>query len=706
MSDKESQKDEICALQSIFNEEELQTHEENGLLEGHFHAYIELPNEFKVIFRDLRQEDSSFQEFLVKHLPPVSLHFSLPHDYPSHSPPTYRLSCQWLQNNKIMLLRKKLDEIWKENEGTEVIFLWTQFLKEETLKYLQIIDTLDVSFLETAHLKHEEFKQAKRLRHMQAQQKKRDETCDNSKVNALVNDSNQSTAQPDVDCHSRRKYRGRPRWGKREKFVVTQDQQKTDGINGEGNGHKKTEVMSARTVYDNTGNAKVVFSNNRRGTYRQPRSYYRGNYRKGNNYNHCKSTGNKVTSTGDSECNSKSDFTKSSEKIVLNSKDQGKDNKNCESSLQCDNKVGQHCSNSNEKITVGNSSQDSGAESQKVSQNETVSDGAVKVSTSEDDKKDGERQLDQPDSSANRRHAGRSRMSLVQLLKEFNEARQRTEFSRNFYTCKICFQDKQGSQCTSFEVCGHVFCKSCVAEYFEVRIKDGSVHSICCPEEKCTSEAMPGQIRELVSAELFSRYDAVLLSALLDTMEDVLYCPRPVCQYPVAVEPGEKMATCPSCAYAFCILCKMVYHGIEPCRFRAHEKRRIVEEYSNASEERKLQMEQRYGKKQLQALVDTSLSENWLFNNSKKCPNCNAAIEKSDGCNKMVCWKCNTFFCWLCEGRLDPQTPYQHFNNPASKCYNLLFHGVPLSDDEDEEWWGAPPGGYLENDDDDDDDDD
>lgn len=38
-------------------------------------------------------------------------------------------------------------------------------------------------------------------------------------------------------------------------------------------------------------------------------------------------------------------------------------------------------------------------------------------------------------------------------------------------------------------------------------------------------------------------------------------------------------------------------------------------------------MEQRYGKKQLQTLVDTSLSENWLFNNSKKCPNCNAAIE-------------------------------------------------------------------------------
>jgi hypothetical protein len=34
----------------------------------------------------------------------------------------------------------------------------------------------------------------------------------------------------------------------------------------------------------------------------------------------------------------------------------------------------------------------------------------------------------------------RPRVSVVRLLKEYNEARQRTEFNRNIYTCKICFQ--------------------------------------------------------------------------------------------------------------------------------------------------------------------------------------------------------------------------------------------------------------------------
>ena len=33
-----------------------------------------------------------------------------------------------------------------------------------------------------------------------------------------------------------------------------------------------------------------------------------------------------------------------------------------------------------------------------------------------------------------------------------------------------------------------MFCKSCMAEYFEVRIKDVSGKDICCPEDNCTSE--------------------------------------------------------------------------------------------------------------------------------------------------------------------------------------------------------------------------
>lgn len=35
----------------------------------------------------------------------------------------------------------------------------------------------------------------------------------------------------------------------------------------------------------------------------------------------------------------------------------------------------------------------------------------------------------------------------------------------------------------------------------------------------------------------------------------------------------------------------------------------------------------RYGKKQLQILVENSMSEDWISTNSQTCPNCSAAIE-------------------------------------------------------------------------------
>lgn len=76
------------------------------------------------------------------------------------------------------------------------------------------------------------------------------------------------------------------------------------------------------------------------------------------------------------------------------------------------------------------------------------------------------------------------------------------------------------------------------------------------------------QVREVVGPEQFAKYDDLLLTTTLQTMTDITTCPRPACQYPVSREPDEKMATCPSCKYVFCIFCRMVYHGVEACRFR------------------------------------------------------------------------------------------------------------------------------------------
>jgi E3 ubiquitin-protein ligase RNF14 len=82
----------------------------------------------------------------------------------------------------------------------------------------------------------------------------------------------------------------------------------------------------------------------------------------------------------------------------------------------------------------------------------------------------------------------------IQILIDYNEKRKQIEFKKNFYTCNICFTDKSGEHCTQFLPCTHTFCKDCIRSYFEVKIKEGSVQNICCPEEQCKFEATPGQV--------------------------------------------------------------------------------------------------------------------------------------------------------------------------------------------------------------------
>ncbi|KAG7203800.1 hypothetical protein KM043_013817 [Ampulex compressa] len=208
-----------------------------------------------------------------------------------------------------------------------------------------------------------------------------------------------------------------------------------------------------------------------------------------------------------------------------------------------------------------------------------------------------------------------------------------------------------------------------------LRIKDGNVQTITCPEDKCTSEALPGQVRDLVNEELFTKYDSILLSTMLET-GNVVYCPRRSCQYPVSIENNEELATCPACEYAFCIYCKTLYHGIEPCKVNSVEKKQLVLAYQEASSEEKLLMQQRYGKKTLQMLTENFMSEHWINDNTKTCPRCNIAIQKSEGCNKMTCWRCDTFFCWLCGTVLQHKNPYSHYNTPYSECTGKLYHGI------------------------------
>ncbi|CAF1011351.1 unnamed protein product [Rotaria sordida] len=253
--------------------------------------------------------------------------------------------------------------------------------------------------------------------------------------------------------------------------------------------------------------------------------------------------------------------------------------------------------------------------------------------------------------------------------------------SRTIITCPICLNDVGGNDCFLCYSCSGTACKSCIKTYLETIIHLGQVKSITCPiNPSCNIELTPAQIASSVNKETFHRYDRLLFQLTIDSMDDIIYCPR--CQKPVIVTQGtddhlkNTLGECATCSFVFCTLCGKTFHGINPCKYSESKLKDIYKEYQNATQEERIALEQRYGKI-FNRLMDDMASIETIKQTARQCPQCLIFVDKLDGCNKMTCIKCHSYFCWTCLDLLSKTDPYGHFNRPGSKCFNKLFEGVP-----------------------------
>jgi E3 ubiquitin-protein ligase RNF14 len=162
----------------------------------------------------------------------------------------------------------------------------------------------------------------------------------------------------------------------------------------------------------------------------------------------------------------------------------------------------------------------------------------------------------------------RDKEVLFNFLIEYNQERDEKEFRKGYHTCDVCFTAKSGEDFVRLG-CGHFFCKVCMLGCYETHIREGGIESVKCLAVKCAGSPTSRQVHDIVGKDLFERYDKLLLQRALEGMTDLIYCPRAQCGKPVIMEPNEKLAWCFHCLYRFCAICKMVYHGVEPCRFKS-----------------------------------------------------------------------------------------------------------------------------------------
>ncbi|KAK6459255.1 uncharacterized protein RJT20DRAFT_124451 [Scheffersomyces xylosifermentans] len=320
-----------------------------------------------------------------------------------------------------------------------------------------------------------------------------------------------------------------------------------------------------------------------------------------------------------------------------------------------------------------------------------------------------------------------------QTIVEFDESIRQKEFDNMTFMCEICQEDYKGINCSKFESCGHTFCNTCLFDYFSSVITAGEVEKVHCPSYECTKEfakmkekyndlnswlksdtdlhqiiktmlspAIPLHFLTKILAtgkgttsteDMVMRYYNLYKKAQYEEVAKILpnrlvNCARIGCDEMIFREDvTDRLVVCRKCGYAFCNDCKYSYHA----RYKLCNKTETTGDYSGISIEtieefkslpsdsyEKKALNARYGRaRMLRAIEEYEMDllfTAFLKDGVKQCPGCGMYIEKSDGCNKVKCSRCKTSLCFLCGEML--RNSYEHFVDPQSSCYKMLFFGM------------------------------
>ncbi|XP_026428248.1 E3 ubiquitin-protein ligase RNF14-like [Papaver somniferum] len=219
-------------------------------------------------------------------------------------------------------------------------------------------------------------------------------------------------------------------------------------------------------------------------------------------------------------------------------------------------------------------------------------------------------------------------------LLNYNDGKCYEKFCQNLPACCTCLSEYAGTKFIRLP-CKHFFCHNCLETYSAMQARE--IMAIQCPQVKCKELVPPGLVKSLLGDERFEQWESKLFHKTLDTMSDLVYCPR--CDM-ACLEDSDHLAQCPKCFFTFCGLCRDRLHVGVQC-ITSEEKLNLLR---NRQPGIKTTRQQR---KELD-MINHLLNEKEIKRIAKKCANCSMAISRISGCNHMRCTKCKTEFCYKC----------------------------------------------------------
>ena len=222
--------------------------------------------------------------------------------------------------------------------------------------------------------------------------------------------------------------------------------------------------------------------------------------------------------------------------------------------------------------------------------------------------------------------------------------------------CSVCLSPASDPFQTT---CGHTYCKSCFAHQCSAATSNGTIPIRCLGDSDNCSHIFT--LEELKSFLTHKSFEQLLETSLAQYVRSnpkfLRHCPTPDCPsiYPLTTKWDTML--CHSCLNFICINCQAQDHDGMSCEaYQAAIKGE--EEFTKWKEE----------------------------HNVKECPECDAPIEKIDGCNHVECTNCTNHICWQCMASYStgPEV-YKHMQEEHGTFVPLGEGWEEEEDDDDEE---------------------
>uniref|UniRef100_A0A672N716 Cullin-9-like n=1 Tax=Sinocyclocheilus grahami TaxID=75366 RepID=A0A672N716_SINGR len=196
--------------------------------------------------------------------------------------------------------------------------------------------------------------------------------------------------------------------------------------------------------------------------------------------------------------------------------------------------------------------------------------------------------------------------------------------------CPVCLSQSKESDPPPMLCCMHYCCRSCWQEYLTARIEQNLVMNCDCPITDCRAQPTSKFFHNILTdKDTIAKYDSALLRGFVECCSNLTWCTNPQgCDQILCKENIGSVGTCSKCCWSSCFSCNFPEaHYPASC---SHMSQWMDDGgyYEGMSMEAQ--------SKHLAKLI------------SKRCPSCQAQIEKNEGCLHMTCAKCNHGFCWRC----------------------------------------------------------